>query len=65
VIDFHQERSGNDTPDAVLGAVARLYDITADVLQRAARAGETPLQIADRIVHDRLDGGRRQAAAGI
>ena len=49
VIDFHQERIGDaDTPDAVLGAVARIHDITRDVLKRAARAGETPLAVADR-----------------
>jgi leucine dehydrogenase len=64
VIDFHQERIGNDAPDAVLGAVARLYDITRDVLRRAASAGATPLQIADRIVRDRLASGRRSAARG-
>ena len=62
VIDFHQERIGEDTPDAVLGAVARLYEITGDVLRRAARAGETPLQIADRIVLDRLADARRAKA---
>ena len=32
VIDFHQERIGDDSPDAVLGAVARIHDITRDVL---------------------------------
>lgn len=63
VIDFHQERSGEDSPDAVLGAVARLYDITTDVLERAAVTGETPLAIADRMVQDRLARGRRRAAA--
>jgi leucine dehydrogenase len=62
VIDFHQERSGEDSPDAVLGAVARLYDITTDVLERAARTGETPLAIADRMVQDRLARGRGRAA---
>ena len=54
VIDFHQERIGDDTPDAVLGAVARIHDITSDVLARAARADETPLGVADRIVRERL-----------
>jgi leucine dehydrogenase len=62
VIDFHQERTRKDAPDAVLGAVARLRDITADVLERAARAGMTPLEIADRIVRDRLAGARRKDA---
>ena len=63
VIDFHQERTGDDAPDAVLGAVARIHDITRDVLGRAARAGETPLQIADRIVRERLAAGRQRATA--
>jgi leucine dehydrogenase len=62
VIDFHQERIGDDAPDAVLAAVARLRDITADVLAGAARAGATPLQIADRIVLERL--ARRRQARG-
>jgi leucine dehydrogenase len=62
VIDFHQERTGADAPDAVLGAVARLHDITSDVLERAARAGETPLQVADRIVRERLAAARRATA---
>jgi leucine dehydrogenase len=65
VIDFHQERTGDDAPDAVLAAVARLYEITGDVLARAARAGETPLQVADRIVLDRLaDAHRAKAGDG-
>jgi leucine dehydrogenase len=65
VIDFHQERIGNDAPDMVLSAVARLHDITSDVLRRAARAAATPLQIADRIVGDRLAGRRRSVTRGI
>jgi leucine dehydrogenase len=63
VIDFHQERIGDDTPDAVLGAVARIHDVTRDVLEHAARAGETPLQVADRIVLERLAAGRQRATA--
>jgi leucine dehydrogenase len=63
VIDFHQERTGDDAPDAVLGAVARIRGITRDVLERAARAGETPLQIADRIVLGRLAVARQRATA--
>ena len=59
VIDFHQERTGDDAPDAVLGAVARIHAITGDVLERAARAGETPLQVADRMVLERLAAGPR------
>jgi len=62
VIDFHQERIGDDAPDAVLAAVARLRDITGDVLARAASAGAIPLEIADRIVLERL-ARRRQADA--
>ena len=54
VIDYHQERIGDDAPDVVLRAVARLYEITRDVLERALRAGETPLQVADRIVLERI-----------
>jgi leucine dehydrogenase len=61
VIDFHQERIGDDAPDAVLGAVARIHAITSDVLEGAARAGETPLQVADRIVLERLAAVRRRA----
>jgi leucine dehydrogenase len=63
VVDFHQERTGEDSPDAVLGAVARLYDITADVLARAARTSEPPLTVADRMVKDRLARGRRRERA--
>jgi leucine dehydrogenase len=53
VIDFYQE-SIDDRPEAVLAAVERIREITADVLERAAAAGETPLRIADRIVQERL-----------
>jgi leucine dehydrogenase len=60
VIDFHQERIGDDAPDAVLGAVARIYDIASDVLARAGRAAETPLDIADRIVRERLAAARQR-----
>jgi leucine dehydrogenase len=63
VIDFHQERIGDDAPDAVLGAVGRIHDITRDVLARAARAGETPLEIADRIVRERLAAAQRRTGA--
>jgi leucine dehydrogenase len=65
VIDFHQERIGNDAPDVVLGAVARIHDITRDVLDRAARAGETPLQVADRIVLERIATARRASPDGV
>jgi leucine dehydrogenase len=63
VIDFDQERTGDDAPQAVLGAVARIHEITSDVLERAARAGEMPLQVADRIVRERLAAARRRARA--
>ena len=53
VIDFYQE-SIDDRPEAVLATVERIRDITADVLKRAASAGETPLRVADRIVQERL-----------
>lgn len=57
VIDFHQEQI-DDRPEAVLAAVARIHDITRDILARAAAAGETPQQIADRIVQGRLAAAR-------
>jgi leucine dehydrogenase len=63
VIDFHQERTGDDAPQAVLGAVARIHEITSDVLERAARAGEMPLEVADRIVRERLAAARQRARA--
>jgi leucine dehydrogenase len=59
VIDFHQERIGDDAPDAVLGAVARIYDIMRDVLDQGSRSGETPLRVADRIVLERIAAARR------
>ena len=53
VIDFYQE-SIDDSPAAVLRSVERIRDITGSVLARAAATGETPLQVADRIVRDRI-----------
>ena len=53
VIDFYQETI-DDRPEAVLASVERIRDITASVLARAAASGETPLQVADRIVRDRI-----------
>jgi len=53
VIDFHQERI-DDRPRAVLQAVRRIHEIAADVLERAAIHGLTPLQVADRMVASRL-----------
>jgi len=53
VIDFHQE-SIDDSPDAVLRAVTRIGDITADYLSRAADSGETVLRLTDRQVRQRL-----------
>jgi len=69
VIDFHQERI-DDRPEAVLCAVARIREITADVLARAAAFGRTPREEADRIVAARLAAAeaaradRRRALAG-
>lgn len=53
VIDFHQEQR-DDRPEAVLAAVARIHEVTLDVLQRAEAAGATPLTVADRLVAERL-----------
>ena len=53
VIDFHQEAI-DDRPEAVLRSVERIREITGSVLARAATTGETPLQVADRIVQDRI-----------
>jgi len=62
VIDFYQEQI-DDRPDAVLRSVERIRDITSDVLARAAKAGETPLEVADRIVQQRLHAAVRHGAA--
>ncbi|HEX5077936.1 MAG TPA: Glu/Leu/Phe/Val dehydrogenase dimerization domain-containing protein [Geminicoccaceae bacterium] len=61
VIDFDQERR-DDRPEAVLAAVARIYDVTLDVLARAAAAGATPLTVADWLVAERLRAGRSSPA---
>jgi leucine dehydrogenase len=53
VIDFHQE-SIDDSPEAVLRSVERIRGITAEVLTRSAASGETPLQVADLIVRERI-----------
>lgn len=58
VIDFDPE-GVDDSPAAVLRSVERIRDITGAVLAKAAATGETPLQVADGIVRDRL----RAAAA--
>lgn len=57
VIDFHQEQV-DDRPEAVLRAVRRIREITADLLARAAATGRTPLEIADQLVAERLAAGR-------
>jgi len=54
VIDYHQERIGDDRPEAVLRAVGRIGRITRDLLEEAARSGRTPLAVADRRVAERL-----------
>ena len=53
VIDFDQEQR-DDRPEAVLAAVARIHDVTLDVLARAKAAGATPLTVADRLVAERV-----------
>jgi leucine dehydrogenase len=53
VIDFYQE-SIDDSPQAVLSSVERIRGITADVLARSAASGQTPLQVADLIVRERI-----------
>jgi leucine dehydrogenase len=53
VIDFHQEAI-DDSPEAVLTSVERIRGITASVLAQAAATRETPLQVSDRIVRDRI-----------
>jgi leucine dehydrogenase len=63
VIDFHQEQR-DDRAEAVLAAVARIYDVTLDVLKRAAAAGTTPLAMADRLVAERLDPSAASRDAG-
>jgi leucine dehydrogenase len=57
VIDFHQERV-DDRPEAVLRAVDRIHDIVGDVLARAGSERCTPLQIADRLVRQRVSAMR-------
>lgn len=64
VIDFSRERV-DDRPEAVLTAVTRLREITADVLARAAASAETPLTVADRIVRERLEAARLARRAGL
>ncbi len=54
VIDFHMEHI-DDTPDAVLRAVDRIGEITAEMLVRAKTNAETPLRLTDRLVRQRLD----------
>jgi leucine dehydrogenase len=56
VIDFHQEQR-DDRPEAVLAAVARIYEVTLDVLERAEAAGLTPLTVADQLVVERVRPG--------
>jgi leucine dehydrogenase len=63
VIDFHQEQR-DDRPEAVLAAVARIHDVTLDVLERARAAGATPLTVADRLVALRLRPGGETAGPG-
>lgn len=62
VIDFHQERI-DDRPEAVLRAVGRIGEITAGLLERAARTGRTPLEVADSVVAERLAAAKAAACA--
>ena len=62
VIDFYQE-SIDDSPQAVLAATGRIYDITRDVLRRAKAEARTPLSVADDIARSRLQAAR--ATAGL
>lgn len=62
VIDYHHEGI-DDSPRAVMAAVARIAAITTDILTRAAEGGHTPLEIADRMVVDRLAACRAALAA--
>ena len=60
VIDFHQEAI-DDSPAAVLRSVERIRGITTTVLARAAATGETPLQVADGIVRERILAARQRS----
>lgn len=60
VIDFYQE-SIDDSPRAVLASVERIRGITTTVLAAAAASGETPLQVANRIVRERIAAARQAA----
>ena len=60
VIDFHQEAI-DDSPAAVLSSVERIRGITTTVLARAAATGETPLQVADGIVRERILAARHRS----
>ncbi|MEM7021272.1 MAG: Glu/Leu/Phe/Val dehydrogenase dimerization domain-containing protein [Pseudomonadota bacterium] len=61
VIDFDQEQR-DDRPESVLAAVDRIHDVVLDILQRAEKAGSTPLAVADGLVRERLEAAR--AACG-
>jgi leucine dehydrogenase len=61
VIDFHQERI-DDSRAAVLAAVARIENITTDILRAAQASGRLPQQVADRRVRARLSAARRRRA---
>jgi glutamate dehydrogenase/leucine dehydrogenase len=60
VIDFHQE-SVDGSPDALRAAVARIRDITREVLSRARERAVTPLAAADDMVRARLMAARDPA----
>jgi leucine dehydrogenase len=62
VIDFYQEHI-DDRPEAILRSVERIRGITADVLAQAAASGETPQQVADRRVCERIEWAERRRQA--
>jgi leucine dehydrogenase len=53
VIDFYQEMI-DDRPEAILQSVERIRSITRLVLESAKNSGRTALQVADRMVQQRL-----------
>ena len=60
VIDFHQEAI-DDSPAAVLALGRADSRHHPTVLARAAATGETPLQVADGIVRERILAARHAA----
>lgn len=61
VIDFHQE-SIDDSADAVLAAVGRIGDITADLVTDAVRSGRTPAEVGGERVARALAAARARTS---